>query len=126
MSLGSSSNQNEIKKQQFLAQARLQAKHGDFFFAKWAASDGYVRSSPCFVLSDHPDPHNEIIILKCTTQPWRTSYDIPIACLRKPSIVRANKIYTIQRSQLEFPIAGRLSQTEYSAVMAMVQHAVCL
>lgn len=105
-------------------QAREQATHGDFFFAKWATSDGYVRESPCFVLSpDQTDPHNELIILKCTSQPKRTAYDVPISCLRKASVIRTNKIYTIQRTQLLFPLAASLSNTEYAAVIEKVKEA---
>jgi hypothetical protein len=77
---------NSLKPEQIaklLEEARKQAKHGDFFFAKWTTSDGYVRVSPCLVISDHEDPHDEILILKCTTDPGRTEFDIPITCLEK-------------------------------------------
>jgi hypothetical protein len=61
---------NSLKLEQIaklLNESRKQAKHGDFFFAKWTTCDDYVRESPCLVISDHEDPHDEILILKCTT-----------------------------------------------------------
>lgn len=106
--------------------ARKNAGHGDFFFAKWSTSDGFVRESPCFVISDHEDPHDEIIVLKCTSHPKRTEYDIEIGCLRRDSIIRVNKIYTIQRSQLLFPLRANLAQNEYQQVKEKLKEAMCL
>lgn len=123
MSLGNSSRQRAVER---LKRVREQAKHGDFFFAKWTTSDGYVRQSPCLVVSDHSDPHNEILILKCTTDPGRTEFDVPVTCLREPSVVRANKIYTIQRDQLAFPIRAALSQEEYKDIIEKLKSALCV
>lgn len=98
------------------------ASHGDFFFAKWVASDGYERKSPCFVISDDGDPL-EIIVLKVTTKPARTAFDVPVE-LRKPSFVRTNKIYTVQRSQLLFPITKQLTSDEYDTIIDKLKEAI--
>lgn len=106
--------------------ARKTARHGGFFFAKWSTSDGFVRESPCFVKSDHEDPHDEIIVLKCTSQPKRTDYDIEISFLRRDSVIRVNKILTIQRNQLLFPLRITLAQNEYQQVIEKLKDAQCL
>lgn len=100
-----------------LERARASAKHGDFFFASWVTSDGYVRESPCFVVSDHSDPYNEILVLKCSSQPSVTNFDVKVTCLKLPSIVRTNKIYTIQRSQLLIPLKTNLDPLEYVSII---------
>lgn len=109
-----------------LQKARNSAKQGDFLFASWVTSDGYKRESPCLVISDHPDPHNEIIVLKVTTDPGRTEFDVPVNGLREPSVVRTNKIYTIQRRQLLFPISKTLTSEEHNDVLKMLKKAQCL
>jgi hypothetical protein len=106
--------------------ARQSAKNGDFFFASWLTSDGTKRESPCLVVSDHQDPHDEIIVLKVTSKPGRTEFDIPVAGLRKASVVRTNKIYTIQRNQLLFPLPAAMTPDEYRDVTAKLAKAQCL
>lgn len=106
-----------------LENARNSAKHGEFFFADWVTSDGYNRKSPCLVVSDHQDPHNEIIILKITTDPGRTEFDIPVSGLREPSVIRTNKIYTINRNQLLFPISKTMTPEEYNDVTEKLKKA---
>lgn len=129
MNSGNSLNRKKgspLSKRESLTRARRSAKHGDFFFAKWATSDGYVRESPCLVVSNHPDPHGEIIVLKCTTQQAKTSFDAPVSCLKFPSVVRCNKIYTIERSQLAFPISASIDTNEYQDIMNKLAAALCL
>jgi hypothetical protein len=104
------------------ANAIRNASHGEFFFARWSASNGYERESPCLVISDHQDPHDEIIILKVTTKPARTEFDVPIQ-LKYQSIVRTNKIYTIQRRQLLFPINKALDPSEYGTIVDKLKKA---
>lgn len=99
------------------------ASHGDFFFANWTTSDGYLRKSPCLVISNHSDPHDEIVILKVTTQSARTGFDIPIQ-LKYPSFVRTNKIYTIQRNQLLFPIQKAMTSDEYNTIIEKLKEAI--
>jgi hypothetical protein len=106
--------------------ARQSAKHGDFFFASWRTSDGTKRESPCLVVSNHQDPHNEIIVLKVTSQPGRTEFDIPVSGLQRASVIRTNKIYTIQRNQLLFPISAAMTPQEYSDVTEKLAKAQCL
>jgi hypothetical protein len=109
-----------------LINARNAAKHGEFFFASWVTSDGFNRKSPCLVVSDHQDPHDEIIILKITTDPGRTEFDIPVSGLKEPSVIRTNKIYTIQRNQLLFPISKKMTLEEYNDVTTKLAKAQCL
>lgn len=120
------SSRNSITRLERLENARNAAKHGEFFFAEWSTSDGYRRQSPCLVVSDHPDPHNEIIILKITTDPGRTEFDIPVSGLREASVIRTNKIYTIQRNQLLFPITKTMTPEEYVDVTDKLKQAQCL
>jgi hypothetical protein len=124
--MSSKNSSKNVKALARLAKARRDAKHGDFFFADWITSDGYQRKSPCLVVSDHPDPHDEIIILKITTDPGRTEFDIPVSGLKEASVIRTNKIYTIQRSQLLFPISKTLTTSEYKDVTDKLKKAQCL
>lgn len=125
MSMNSQNSTNQRHAIRVAAAARQGASHGDFFFAEWALSDGTTRKSPCYVISDHQDPHNEIIVLKVTSQPSRTDFDIPVSCLREPtSLVRTNKVYTILRNQLLFPIQAQLNPQEYLNIITKLKEAI--
>jgi hypothetical protein len=119
----SSGNSMRKRLEQYKQNKIKNARHGEFFFAKWSASDGYVRESPCLIISDHQDPHDEIIILKVTKQPAKTDFDIPVT-LKEPSHVRTNKVYTIQRNQLLFPIPQTTQPEEYSRIINKLKEAM--
>jgi len=100
----------------------MSAKHGDFYFAKFILSDGTIRKSPVFVISNDNDKH-DIIICKCTGQPPKSEYDINIQ-LRRNTCVRANKIYTIGRDQLLFKIQADLNLERYNKIMSKIAKAL--
>ncbi len=80
---------------------RLNAKQGEFFFARFR-SESIERPSPVLVVGNDNDKL-DVIICKCTSQPVKSQYD-KVVQLKRESVVRTNKIYTIGRHQLEFKI----------------------
>ncbi|MES9736946.1 type II toxin-antitoxin system PemK/MazF family toxin [Peribacillus frigoritolerans] len=97
----SQSHNRQIK----IANDRLNADQGDFFFVRARLSDGQVYPRPVFVigrLSDSNDD-DDVIVCSCTKGSVRTDYDIPVQ-LKMPTSVRTNKIYTIRKDQMQFKI----------------------
>lgn len=100
----------------------MSAKHGEFCFAKFVLSDGTIRNSPVFVISNDNDKH-DIIVCKCTGQPPRSEYDVNVQ-LRRNTCVRANKIYTIGRDQLLFEIQANLNPEIYNKIISKIAKAL--
>ncbi|WP_261134774.1 hypothetical protein [Bacillus sp. Marseille-Q3570] len=109
--------------QKKVQEAIKNAEHGEFFWAKWTTGDGFLRDSPCLVLSKHRDVHDEIIILKCTSQNAKSNFDVPVTIKNRTVYVRTNKIYTIQRDQLTNPLKGNFSPAGYTTVIEKVKEA---
>lgn len=104
---------------------RKQASHGEFFFAKFLLSNNQERKSPIFVLSSKDNDNEDVIICKCTGQPAKTQYDIPVQ-LKKATCVRTNKIYTISRNQLLFKIPQTAAPKEYNKIIEKLKQALNL
>ena len=104
---------------------RNKASHGEFFFAKFLLSNNQERKSPIFVLSSKDNDNEDVIICKCTGQPAKTQYDIPVQ-LKKATCVRTNKIYTINRNQLLFKIPQTATSKEYNKIIEKLKQALNL
>lgn len=94
---------SEIDKKQILYKQRINACHGEIFFAKFITSTGGIRKSPVFIVSSSLDKNDDVVICSCTSQPKRSIFDITVE-LRKTTNIRTNKIYTITRNQLAFRV----------------------
>jgi hypothetical protein len=102
------------------------ADQGDFFFAKFLdPSTGQAIPHPVFVVGKNADSNDreDVIVCKCSSQPQRSSYDILVA-LKKPTVVRTNKIYTIRRNLLRFKIMHNLPSSVISALLGSVNSAI--
>jgi mRNA-degrading endonuclease toxin of MazEF toxin-antitoxin module len=101
------------------------AKHGEFFFAKFILSNGEIRKSPIFVLSNKIDKNEDVIICKCTGQTSKSQFDVEVQ-LKEKTYVRTNKIYTIYREQLLFKIPQKASAEEYQKIIQKLKLALKL
>jgi hypothetical protein len=108
-----------------LNEQRKNAKHGDFFFAKFMLSDGTDRKSPVFVLSSEIEVDDDIIICKCTSQPPKSVFDVPVK-LKYDTCIRTNKIYLVARKQLLFKIQDTLNTEQYQNVIDKIKLALKL
>ena len=102
------------------------ANQGDFFFAKFFdPATGKTIAHPVFVVGKNNDSNDshDVIICNCTSQPKRTDYDVLVQ-LKYPTLVRTNKLYTIQRGQLHFEINHNLDQTVISTLLESVVKAI--
>ncbi len=109
-----------------LSAERADANQGDFFFAKFLdPSTGRPIPHPVFVVGKNSDSNDDedVIICKCTSQPKRSDYDIPVS-LKKPTFVRTNKLYTIRRSLLQFKITHSLDSSIIGTLLKSVEKAV--
>ncbi len=95
---------------------RKNAKHGEFFFAKFLLYNGNLRESPVFVVSAESNDKEDVIICKCTGKPAKSEYDIKVN-LKKETHVRTNKIYTVNRNQLLFKINQIAQPDEYIRII---------
>jgi len=59
-----------------------EAKHKDFFFAKFQLTNGTIRRSPVLVISNDNDDE-DVIVCSCTSHPPRTDFDIEIQLKKK-------------------------------------------
>lgn len=105
-------------------QLRKEANHGDFYFADFLLPSGRKRKSPVFIVSNDNDP-SDIIICACTSKPARTNFDIEVQ-LKKITQVRTNKLYTINRSQLLFPIKTNINKNQYNNIINSIKSALKL
>ncbi len=92
---------------------RKAAKHGDFFFADYYCATHDIRFAPVFVIGGD---NLDVIVCGCTSQPSKSPFDVGVQ-LMKWSYVRTNKIYTIPRTDLEFPIHQKATDEQYRAIM---------
>ena len=99
--------------------ARTLARQGDFFFAKWVLSTGGTRSAPVLIIGVDADPE-DVVVCACTGSPARTSFDIEVA-LKMKTFVRTNKVYTIGRAQLRFPIPQKATPIEFARIMQSIR-----
>ncbi len=65
----------------------------------------------------------DVIVCKCSSQPKPSGYDILVS-LKKPTVVRTNKTYTIRRNLLRFKIMHSLSSAEIASLLDSVDSAV--
>jgi hypothetical protein len=93
------------------------AKHGEFFFARYTISNSKKneRESPVFVISNDSDKE-DVIVCSCTKEPARSDFDVLVQ-LKLPTQVRTNKIYTIYREQLLFRISQQANPDEYKKII---------
>ena len=101
---------------------RSRADRGEFFFAAFFdPGTGRTIKHPVLIVGKNQDSNDEqdVIVCNCTSQPARSAYDVPVA-LKKPTLVRTNKIYTIRRDQLLFKIAHSVDQS----IMTKILHTV--
>lgn len=107
-------------------QDRRNANQGQFFFAAYVHSDGQVRKHPVFVLGKNEDSNDtdDVLVCQCTKadHPVRSDYDIQVQ-LKKATLVRTNKIYTLGRDQLEFRIVT--PQVSKEKITELLRRAVC-
>ena len=102
------------------------ANQGNFFFAKFLdPSIGQSSPHPVFVVGKNGDSNDgeDVIVCKCTSQPKRSDYDIPVL-LKKETVVRTNKLYTIRRDLLRFKITHNLDPLVISSILKSVEKAV--
>ncbi len=102
------------------------ADQGDFFFAKFHdLSTGQPFPHPVFVVGKNGDSNDEedVIVCKCTSHSNRSDYDIPVL-LKKETVVRTNKLYTIRRDMLQFKIRHNLDSLIISSILDSVEKAV--
>ncbi|QDH19545.1 hypothetical protein [Saccharibacillus brassicae] len=120
MSSNDSTRKAEAAKRKLEAQRR-DAKHGEFFFAKYAAIGQPERQAPVFVVVD--SDRLDVVVCSCTTSPGRGGFDITVT-LKKPTTIRTNKLYTISRDQLLFKIPQTATPDEYAAIMSKLKEAI--
>lgn len=113
-------------KLKIIEEDRKNAKHGDFFFAKYAVSNSKkpVRESPVFIISNDNDIE-DVIVCNCTKQPPRSDFDV-LVNLKLPTHVRTNKIYSIYRNQLLFKIPQKANPEEYKYIIEKLKKAIKL
>lgn len=100
------------------------AKHGQFFFAKFKIGD-YSRTSPIFVLSNECDKNDDVIVCLCTTKGPKSEFDVRIH-LKEETYVRTNKIHTISRQHLLFKIDHVFAEGEYETIRSKLSKALAL
>lgn len=81
---------------------------GKLYFARFSLANNIIREPPILVIDSDNDPE-DVIVCICTKHPKRTEFDIPIH-LKIPSCIRTNKIHTIGRSQLMFPLEYQITE----------------
>ncbi len=115
------------QKHRQLIKDRKCAKHGEFFFAEFLISNGEIRKSPVFVLSNANDANDDdVVICSCTTSPPRTNFDIPYK-LKYNTYIRTNKIYTVHRDNLHFKIGiVDFSADKYKEIVTHIKFALDL
>jgi hypothetical protein len=115
--------ENKLKQ---IQEDRKNAKHGDFFFAKYIVNSQKAeeRESPVFVISNDQDTE-DVIICSCTKHPARSGFDVSVN-LKLPTCVRTNKIYTIYREQLLFKISQTAQEKEYQEIIKKLKLAMKL
>lgn len=94
---------------------RASARRGDVFFAKVTLSDGSTLGRPVFIVGGKGNDAGDVIVCSCTTQPARSDFDIPVN-LQRPTLVRSNKIYTVNRSSLLFKIPQQVPDPEKAQI----------
>lgn len=107
-----------------IEQLRIEAKHGDFYFASFTLTSGLERKSPVFIVSNDNDT-KDVVVCVCTSQPARTNFDVKVE-LKKITQVRTNKLYTISREQLLFPIKSNMTKDQYNNVIKNIKLALNL
>ncbi|MNI78800.1 hypothetical protein D3C76_361020 [compost metagenome] len=114
MKMNSESSSKISNKIAQLNAIRKNAKHGEFFFAKYSAIGQSNREAPVFIVGDEDE--EDVVICSCTKTPPRNSYDVQVQ-LKMSTSVRTNKLYTINREQLLFKIPQVPSPEEYKDIM---------
>ncbi|MGE5484002.1 MAG: type II toxin-antitoxin system PemK/MazF family toxin [Ignavibacteriales bacterium] len=99
---------------------RRDARQGDFFWARFQAVTGDVRTSPVFVAGSDNDCQDVIVCL-CTTKSPRTKYDVRLHLAGRDACIRTNKIYTILRTQLLQEIDHQSSPNEMTRILGSVK-----
>jgi mRNA interferase MazF len=90
-------------------------------------SESGVKQRPALILLDTGD--QDVLVARVTTQASRSQYDMVIrdwrtAGLLAPSVVRLDKLATLERTLVRRPL-GRLSDVDWSAVQVVLRHAFC-
>lgn len=106
-----------------LATERAMAGRGDVFFARVALSNGSTIERPVFIVGGKGNDVGDVIVCSCTTTPARSDFDIPIT-LQRPTYVRSNKIYTINRASLLFKIPQQVPSPDQIQVFEKVVEAL--
>ena len=97
---------------------------GSIVFIDYPYADlGKTKRRPALVVLDSGDA--DIVVARVTSQAPRTSYDVTVsnwsaAGLVAPSIVRLDKLITIEKS-LIIRTLGKLSNTDHQSVGAVIQ-----
>jgi len=86
---------------------------------------GQAKLRPALVILDVGDA--DVVVARVTTQPYRTSNDVELtdwqgAGLLAPSIVRAHKLATLEKSLIHRQL-GALRQTDLQRVSTVVRRA---
>ncbi|WP_018250373.1 type II toxin-antitoxin system PemK/MazF family toxin [Orenia marismortui] len=110
---------------EIIKELRKNAKHGEFFLAKFTLPNGRKRKAPVLIISAEHNDKEDVVVCSCTGQPAKTSFDILVK-LRRDTHVRTNKIYTMSRNQLLFKIPQTLNKEQYNKIIEKIKLALKL
>ncbi len=100
-----------------------QYKAGDILLMAFPFSSGSSKRRPALVLADMGD--NDVLVVRVTTTQTQTLYDTELrdwqlAGLLAPSVVRTDKLATLEKSLVERQL-GSLTEADYTAVASTIQ-----
>jgi mRNA interferase MazF len=96
---------------------------GDIVLLKFPFTDGTTfKRRPALIINDFDD--GDIIVCRITSQIYKTKYDIYVddwekSGLKLPSVIRVNKIATLQKDLVEF-IMGKIEKPTKEEVRKII------
>jgi hypothetical protein len=112
-------NYGDSSKGSGLRAACKSARQGDFFLARYAVGLNTTRDSPVLVVGNDGD-RLDVIVCSCSTRHPRAPFDVAVRLL-KETVVRTNKVHTIARTQLMFPIPQRAESGELARIISLLK-----